>query len=58
MGAYNFLQRFKWGPFWQQAAEKPQNGVTGVEGWRRQEEGVGKGQGSRIEQRGGRRKKG
>lgn len=27
-GAYNFLQNSKWGPFWQQAAAKPQNGAT------------------------------
>lgn len=27
-GAYNFLQSLKWGPFWQQAVEKPQNGAT------------------------------
>lgn len=26
--AYNFLQNSKWGPFWQQAAAKPQNGAT------------------------------
>lgn len=50
---YNFLQSLKWGPFWQQAAEKPQNGATGFEGWRR---GLRKGQGRRRERRGGRRK--
>lgn len=27
-GAYNFLQSSKWGPFWQRAVEKPQNGAT------------------------------
>lgn len=25
---HNFLWSYKWGPFWQGAAEKPQNGVT------------------------------
>lgn len=27
-GASKFLQSFKWGPFWQQDVEKPQNGAT------------------------------
>lgn len=47
-GAYNFLQSLKWGPFWQRAAEKPQNGATlelrgggGRRGWRGRKGGGG-----------------
>lgn len=53
-GAYKFLQSSKWGPFWLQAAEKPQNGATlelrgGGGGGRVEGGGVSKGQGSRRE---------
>jgi len=42
-GAYNFLQSSKWGPFWQRAVEKTAEWCdSGVEGWRRQEEGRGR----------------
>lgn len=44
-GASNFLQNLKWGPFWQQAAEKPQIGATlelrGGGGGGRGRDGVG-----------------
>lgn len=40
-GAHNFVQNLKWGPFWQQAAAKPQNGATGIGGRRCMEEGEG-----------------
>lgn len=28
LGVYNLLLNLKWGPFWQQAVEKPQSGAT------------------------------
>lgn len=59
-GAYNFLQSWKWGPFWQQAVEKPQNGATLELRGGRSRRGGGKGQGSRGEwwRRGKEEKKG